>query len=284
MSLEELTEAPASTGAWSTLESSDATALTNGLPITANGRIWALDGDRDVTVVSSPDALNWSTNGGLPHRISAAACAHNGVLYVSGGGGFSAETNDVFSSTDGVNWTQRQAPWGPRYGHCMVSYRGALMVFGGRTMQGHFYQDQWMSTDGVNWQAQGSAPEYGPINAAAAVVAGRLCAVGGPASVIQWYDGTRWTTEVLPWATPRISPAVAVVDDRLYLVGGQWGQTVYSDMWSCVGRGSWRPETAPPLAKPLMGLTACELNGGLILFGGSAMDGSRSKNVYRYEP
>src|SRR5579872_3072411 len=94
----------------------------------------------------------------FPQRYGFETVVYNGALWIVGGGGNSNNLNDVWTSTDGVHWTNLladNASPGPgqfsrRTNHCTVSYNGALWVIGGYTGTAAL-NDVWKSTDGVHW-------------------------------------------------------------------------------------------------------------------------------------
>jgi hypothetical protein len=265
---------------WALIGASPNAAVARGATVTFNNQIWGLDGDANRTVVASPDGAAWAANGSLPYRQGSAACAHNTIVVVTGGA-FSAETQDVYVSTDGRNWSHSAAPWPARYGHCMVSDGNHITLFGGRTMTGTFYQDCWVSNDGVNWTPQGTAP--GVVNGAAAVVGVQLCVIDGASRQVSWNDGTRWLPpETAPWAS-RLFPGVAVIGGVLYLVGGYSGSSHYRDLWSATGRGTWTQLPGAPWSGARDGAGCGALDGQVIVFGGDT-GGGASPEVYSYAP
>jgi hypothetical protein len=83
----------------------------------------------------------WSSNDGgciwqkitdqapWPERWQHAACVHDGKIYVLGGWG-DRYLNDVWSSPDGINWTQEcaEAPWKARMFLSVINFNGAIYV------------------------------------------------------------------------------------------------------------------------------------------------------------
>jgi hypothetical protein len=164
----------------------------------------------------------------------------------------------------------------------MVSDGNHITLFGGRTMQGTFYQDCYVSTDGVNWTSQGTAP--GTVNGAAAVVGPQLCVIDGVSRRVSWNDGTRWLpAETAPWPA-RLFPGVAVIDGVLYLVGGYFGASHYRDVWTATGRGTWTNLGADgPWGGARDGASVGALDGQVVLFGGDT-GGGASPEVWGYMP
>jgi hypothetical protein len=128
------------------------------------GRLWIFGG----TNTSGPLTDAWSTADGVTWRLETATVAplprygfmltaHAGRLYISGGStltGGLVHYNDVWSSADGITWTQVTA--GPRFTprrlHGFLSFDNKLWVLGGVDAK-YPYNDIWSSADnGVNWR------------------------------------------------------------------------------------------------------------------------------------
>ncbi|MEM6344131.1 MAG: hypothetical protein AAF927_09635 [Bacteroidota bacterium] len=80
----------------------------------------------------------------------------NGKMWVIGGdSGNGGRFNDVWSTSDGVNWTEEvnSAPWEARTVHSSVVFDNKMWVYGGNKSysQGQELGDLWYSSDGVNW-------------------------------------------------------------------------------------------------------------------------------------
>jgi hypothetical protein len=66
--------------------------------------------------------------------------------------------NDVWSSSDGVNWVLENgnAPWEERHGMPLVNYKDRLwLVSGWGTVNDKGTQDVWYSANGKDWQKAG---------------------------------------------------------------------------------------------------------------------------------
>lgn len=63
-----------------------------------------------------------------------------------GGVGISSRINDVWYSTDGINWTEAtpSADWSGRTGHTSVANSSKIWIFGGWGT-GIYYNDVWFS-------------------------------------------------------------------------------------------------------------------------------------------
>ncbi len=86
-------------------------------------------------------------------------------MWVMGGSHRSSDTdeNDVWYSTDGVNWTEAtaSAAWSARNDHVVLAYDDKMWVMGGHKYDGSaYYNDVWYSEDGIDWYEPTAAPKY----------------------------------------------------------------------------------------------------------------------------
>jgi len=91
----------------------------------------------------------------------------NGRVWLLGGGTYEtpnqpqyAYCNDVWSSTDGVNWQRHieHAPWRPRVYHDVAAFDDRIWVMEGQIDFGVNADDVWYSSDGVNWHEVPETP------------------------------------------------------------------------------------------------------------------------------
>ena len=119
-----------------------ATSTKNDVWSSADGKTW--------TQVTAKAA--WS-----PRAYHQAAVLGN-KIYVFGGGNYVPKyhaVNDVWSSEDGVNWTQvtDAAAWSPRLWFSTAVYRDKLWVLGGWSNNpSKNWGDAWYSADGKTWK------------------------------------------------------------------------------------------------------------------------------------
>jgi len=142
-----------------------------------NGKLWLMGGHKDVYLAtaayndiwSSEDGINWVRE--VEHAawqgrgmIGEGCVVFNGALYLVGGGILGEyataapqdvliEYNDVWKSTDGINWERIliRAPWEPRGYHSVVAYNGTMYVIAGGNNK-LLKNDVWKSTDGIRWE------------------------------------------------------------------------------------------------------------------------------------
>jgi len=134
------------------------------------GRMWILGGTEDYyfgdqrslknDVWSTKDGKNWeraTESAGWSPRAYHQAVAHDGKIWVFGGGNYvpSYEAkNDVWTSEDGVHWTQvtEAAAWPARLWFSAATYRGRIWVLGGWSKSPELnHGDVWYSKDGRDW-------------------------------------------------------------------------------------------------------------------------------------
>lgn len=227
-----------------------------------NGAIYALgklDGNYERFTISTKilrtkDFNKWETvaeTSNLPQRIFYGAAAFAGKMWIVGGYDGKNYLNDVWNSSDGVNWKQvaKTAPWSPRTTTVAV-FKDKLWILGGGVIDGernsnpNSYRELWSSADGVNWTkvAANFEKKWGgsPIvfdKKLWLVGMNRGSAFGSAVWVTE--DGTTWEELSAPWS-PRGAVAAWVFDGKLFMTGGKSSHTengeikfVYSnDVWA----------------------------------------------------
>ncbi len=243
----------------------------------ANGENWSLvkpNSFRDATFDSTKD---WEG------RHTAGYVVFRDKMWIIGGDVNQKHyQNDVWNSSDGLNWTlvNRDAPlpWAPRALHYTVVHNERIWVIGGQTMPGFakenarevFYRDIWTTEDGISWsEVKPEGPywsERGMIGGSA-VMDGRIWILGGgtydtPKTPFRRFhndvwssaDGVHWQqhTASAPWA-PRQYHDVAVWDKKLWVLegynqdGGNRNDVWYSPdgvEWHEIPETPWKPRHA----------------------------------------
>ena len=123
----------------------------------------------------------------------------DGKIWVIGGlsGTFK---NDVWYSSDGINWTEAtsSADWSVRYNHESIVYNDKICVMGGRNYH-NMLNDLWYSVDGINWVEVIDSADWEPREKFSALVYDdKVWIMGGTDSEYfndVWYtlDGITWT-------------------------------------------------------------------------------------------
>ena len=164
-------------------------------------------------------------------------------------------TNDVWSSTDGADWTLElpntygtdafdpERDWEGRHTAGYVVYQGKMWIVGGDPLQGHYQPDVWNSEDGKAW---------------------RHVNRGQP----------------VPWG-PRVLHHTFVLHDKIWIIGGQTlpqfapaDEAFYHDVWCTTDGVNWEEvEMTAPFAprRGMIGGSAI-LNGRVWLLGGGTYE------------
>jgi hypothetical protein len=149
-------------------------ATENSRAFVLGSRLFFLQPDSgEVYSTVDPTAATWTDLGAIPGftpRCGETAFVFLGKLWIEGGGAcdYSAVYNDIWSSADGVNWTQSDthAAWPARMWGCIAngSVDDIWLVGGyaptdwtetGSTIApryGENHSDVWYTKDGVNWR------------------------------------------------------------------------------------------------------------------------------------
>jgi hypothetical protein len=167
-----------------------------------DGKLWVIGGrgvsggwDKEYSDVWSYDAsAGWvqeTASGAFPGRYSHCAFSINGMLFVTGGftndgaGGAFAGLADMWSSTNGKDWTyvRDQTGTSGRVEQTAVAYAGKIWLIGGRGYDNVAFKDVWTSVNGTDWvQATADGLVDGGAGAAAASFGGKVWLLGGRSS------------------------------------------------------------------------------------------------------
>lgn len=122
-------------------------------------------------VWASGDGKNWtqvSEHAPWSPRAYHAALVFNDRIWVFGGGNYRPDHlafNDVWSSADGLNWTQvtGHAPWPGRIWFSAVVYRDRMWLLGGWSDNpSKNWNDVWSTADGKTWEQLKTATIWSP--------------------------------------------------------------------------------------------------------------------------
>ena len=188
------------------------------------------------------------------------------TLYVIGGD-YQNNVFDVWSSTDGITWEEKNDGSGNflgnriLYGAC--SHNGKLYILGGQvgidTTYGLF-TDVWSSVDGKNWSQIATNKNFlgKNVSGASASFNGKIWVIGGglydyslaPAlrfnnEVWNSVDGINWQQQPTPPWPGRQYTNVCVWDNKLWMIGGTNGSNL-ADIWYLKKNGTWTQFTPPP--------------------------------------
>lgn len=230
-------------------------AMASGLIY--NDKMWVMGGFDSAfnslnDVWSSSNGSDWAevTNSAeWSLRHGAASVVYNNKMWIMGGGTPNSSfttLNDVWSSTNGINWTQEisNAPWTARRYSALVNFNGKMFLLGGLNASNGPLNDVWSSVDGANWtQEVVSAPWVGRGGHQAVVYDNKLWVMGGtipryPASTSEHFndvwssiDGVTWVQEPnAPWEAREFFSSV-VSGSNIWVMGGGINVPTFSDVW-----------------------------------------------------
>lgn len=234
-----------------------------------NGKLWIIGGYHASNGGVNGGLLNdvWSSSDGViwteevpndsatsfPPRADHTALVFQNQIWVIGGGGVNSRLNDVWSSPDGVNWTQEtdNAGFVPRLAHTSVVFNDQIWVVGGEdgTLE---YNDVWSSPDGINWTLKTNSTSFLPrFQHTSTVFQGKMWVIGGINSVQGsgagdlndvWSstDGINWTLETINSNfSPRRGHSSIVYKNRIWVIAGN----LKNDLWSSKDGINWNQET-----------------------------------------
>lgn len=220
---------------------------------------------RDVW--SSADGKTWKLavpQAPWKHSDLAMSVTFQNKAWVMGGWfngrlpGHSA-SNEVWSSSDGSEWTQvtPAAGWSPRLAAGLVEHRSRLWMLGGT--ENYYFggatstkNDVWSSADGKTWTQATAKAAWSPRAYHQAVALNDKIYVLGGGNYVPTYearndvwsssDGIDWSceTENAPWA-PRLWFSAAVYRDRMWVIGG-WSKEKdnFGDVWHSADGRKWQ--------------------------------------------
>ena len=226
-------------------------------PIPLASDIWSDVWVSDDLGATWTEILPHNTPGTWPARAYFQAVTLGDKMYVLGGQnvGFPSDFfSDVWSSSDGVTWTEEtsNAGWEGRAGLRAVTYRDEMYIFGGSTNDDSaiigpsgpkrlYFNDVWKSSDGASWEQ---------------------------------------VTSNAPWE-PRAGAVVVVKDDAMYMLGGEAGflcqpqpdcdPPYFNDVWRSEDGETWEliVAEAPWSSRP--GHQCAVLEEHFVCFGGFGM-------------
>lgn len=201
------------------------------------------------------EATSW---GGFDNREGFDATVFNNNLWIAGGNGNGGNClNDVWSSPDGVNWTEAvtNAAWSARQWASLVTFdngEGAgpqLWLVGGDTCSNNAFADVWSSPDGATWSAATTTAAFGPRDMQGCVVLNGKMYVMGGVNLSTYYDdawsspdGVNWTrTTASIGLGGRVMFGCAVFNGKIWIAGGgnnTWPY-YYNDVWSSPDGITW---------------------------------------------
>jgi len=215
-------------------------------------------------------------------RYGHTGVVHDGQMWVFGGcKDYSAEFyNDVWHSSDGVDWTRATAaaPWSKRASHTSVEFAGKMWIIGGGTVS-TYRNDVWCSSDGVTWTQVTPAADWSPrTRHSSFMFDNKIWVVGGYGSagflrdVWNSSDGVHWNlvTNSAAWSARDNNECVASASTgTIWLVGGRDVTGRLNDVWRSSDGATWTRCTRAADWPTRWGHRSVEWNGKLWVLAGS---------------
>lgn len=190
-------------------------------------------------------------------RTGHGCVVFNGKLYVIGGvnviGSTAYHLHDVWSSSDGENWTLEvsEASFPKRAYHATVVHDNKLWVIGGRTTGYSELNDVWYSEDGINWVEATSNAQFSERQFHQVVsFQNEMYLIGGN---VLFDDGDIWkSSNGVNWSLitetaqigGRISHSLDVYDGKIWLFAGRMDGLSKRDVWNSSDGINWTEVTA----------------------------------------
>ncbi|MBN2754524.1 MAG: hypothetical protein JXR81_06615 [Candidatus Goldbacteria bacterium] len=224
-----------------------------------NGFIWLISGEYKKDVWKSADGINWqnvASSAAFPGRHSHSGVVYNNKMMIIGGYSNAVTGNycpDVWSSSDGVTWTQNTSNggFGARLNHSSLVYNGKIWLIGGFATGGVFKNDVWNSVDGTTWTNATASSAFSTRRGHSSVVfKNKMWVIGGnnvstyKNDVWSSYDGITWTLETSAAGfSGRYLHKTIVYDNKIWVIGGYNG-SMLADVWWSVDGINWVRSTS----------------------------------------
>lgn len=270
---------------------------SNHTTVTFNNKLWIIGGSFTNNVWSSIDGVIWEVeteNADFSPRELHTSVVFDNKIWVIGGLGFEnsgaiGALNDVWSSSDGVNWTLENdnANFPPRFLHSSVVFDNKIWVING--LDSSTYNDVWSSSDGVTWTLiNDNPPLASSIVNESLVFDNKMWVLGGNTdngvtnNVYSSSDGVDWqlVTENPGFSSRNIS-ASAVLDSKMWIFGGETSSGLTNDIWYTSDGISWFEATSGPVNYTTrFGHTTGVLNNKIYIIAGYNTEGSNLNDVW----
>jgi hypothetical protein len=233
--------------------------------------------DKEARLITQP---KFSARAG--HQV----VTFNNQLWVIGG---YSDKNDVWSSTDGITWTQKieHAAFSARTSHSVIVFDNKLWLIGGFDDTNQIKNDVWSSSDGITWVEEVANAAFPPRrdqkvvehNQALWLISGKNGTTGAINDVWSSTNGIIWTQKVvnLPFSTGE-GFELTSYKGKLWLSGGDvLSQRDENAVWTSIDGITWGKETVNIGLQRLYGHKVSVYNDQLWLVAGATLSSSNSE-------
>lgn len=245
--------------------------VIGGLYNGSSGSTWS-----DANYEYDPATDSWVSRAVMPTKRSAlVAVTVDNKLHAIGGAasasGGALSNNEVYDPMSD-SWTTKASMPTPRDWMSAATADGKIFVLGGSNNAGGIYSTNEMYDPSTNtWTTKASLPTP-RLACGAGVVNGKIYLIGGwirpgsppgqPTGLNQQYDPATnsWSTKA-PMPTARNGLAIAVVNNRIYAIGGATNFNPWTDNLNVVeeynpATDTWKTIQAMPTQRSLLGAAA----------------------------
>ena len=249
---------------WQKTEVGDFSKLSDHQVVVFGDKMYVIGGYRSrsglprVTcckIYYSADGESWEDEEVLPESgIPLGRHGHRIVvfkdkMYLIAGGDNDNLKADVWSSADGITWTEEndKAPFATRSGHQVVVFNDKMYLIAGYS-DGEAKNDIWSSSDGKDWQREVDEASFSVRYGHQVVVfKNKMYLIGGIGKSKNQYrfiesdiwssaDGITWIKETAPPSAARYGHQVVVFNGKMYLIAGSGSDGAKNDIWSYAGK------------------------------------------------
>ncbi len=243
-------------------------------------KIWVIDKDAR-SLLSSADGKTWNIESPNYWAPNTSSVVFKDKIWTLGGFcGQECWNNNVWSSADGVNWTEEQAaaPWKPRYNHTSVVFKDRIWVIGGYQS---WEADIWSSADGKTWQKEVDQVDFSDsqrwiiARMTSLVFKDRIWVLGAGDThngnykkIYSSDDGKNWREEGT-FNFP-FRHASLVFQNKMWILDSE-----FKGAWSSADGNTWTKESTLP-SDSFNNFYAVVLDKRIWIFGGSSSTGKNS--------
>jgi hypothetical protein len=280
---------------WSSVDGINWELVTNEAPfgpksahnlVVHDNRLWLYAGVGDTGVWSSDDGSNWikhSESSVFENLAQVNVLSNEEGMIAFGVTTESDQTQKIYSSLDGVNWSLESNGTNLPHAHyySLYNYRDGYVAITTERNGSTSYQNQfWGSTNAVDWYPLNTSPEfYGRLSSGFVVRGNEMLLLGGHIGQInsdhykndvwQSFDGSDWVPVSKSTALPsqNRSTKVVVYNQKIFVFGGG-GRVYTNNIYSSLDGLNWEPETLNAEYGERYSFEVVEFKGKLWLYAG----------------
>ncbi|MFA6332337.1 MAG: kelch repeat-containing protein [Methanoregula sp.] len=258
-----------------------------------DNRIWVIGGEGSGwknDVWYSTNGMNWSAanlSAAFPGRSGHTSFVFDNRMWVAGGviGECYTTTNDVWSSPDGIIWTQAPRPvFSSNDFFNSLVYNNQIWIFRG--------DEVWQSGDGARWTLANASAlgswKYTHDSENRLIFNNKMWVISGNQRGYGddvWYstDGCIWTrADTTQRIWPRLGHSAAVFNDTLWLIGG-WSRDrdrPLNDVWNSIDGAHWSKTTESAAFSQRTGQSSLVFDDKLWVIGGTDKKGQTNNEIW----